>query len=95
MYFYRKYLEQQQQQQYLEIWQVIECIKHSENIHSIFSGQSTKLEDSIIRVVLVPDSVRSSQQHLEGNVWDGFSKTNQSIPRTLFQKSHGNIESGT
>ena len=53
---------------------------------------SDSLIDDVIRVGRVADSVRAAQQHLEGNVGNEFAQFVKSLPRTLVQEAHGNVE---
>jgi hypothetical protein len=42
-----------------------------------------------------PNAVCTTQQHLEGNVWNATSHLLQSLPRALVQESQADIKCGT
>ncbi|KAH3663370.1 hypothetical protein OGAPHI_005360 [Ogataea philodendri] len=79
----------------LQLLQVVQSIENSEDVNTSFLGLLNEMVNSIVRQRRVSHSVGSSQQHLERNVWNGFSKLSQSIPWVLVQETHGNVESGT
>mmetsp|Transcript_31936 Transcript_31936/g.66967 ORF Transcript_31936/g.66967 Transcript_31936/m.66967 type:complete len:229 (+) Transcript_31936:1249-1935(+) len=76
----------------LEVIEVVERIKHTEDINSACVCLLAKLVNNIIGVVRVTHSIRSAKEHLEWHVGDLLPQTFQSFPRALMQESHGNIE---
>lgn len=43
-------------------------------------------------IELLPDSICTSQQHLEGNIWNAISHLFQSLPWTFVQESQTNVK---
>ena len=52
----------------------------------------TEFEHYIVWVTGVTYSIGASQQHLEWNVWDGFTQLSKAFPRTLIQKAQRYIK---
>ena len=75
-----------------KIWQVVETVKNSENVHSVVVGELAEFANSIVRVICVADCVCSSKKHLKRNVWNLRSQLLQSLPRTFPQESQGNVK---
>ena len=51
--------------------------------------------DNIVRIVGVANGVRSTEQHLEANVWDALSEFAESVPRIFLEEAHRGVEGGS
>mmetsp|Transcript_14353 Transcript_14353/g.29703 ORF Transcript_14353/g.29703 Transcript_14353/m.29703 type:complete len:207 (-) Transcript_14353:394-1014(-) len=79
----------------LQVLEVVQRVEYTEDINSRFLSLVAEFVDNIVGVVGVTNSVGTTQQHLERNIRRLFSKRFQTLPRTLVQKSHGNIKGGS
>ncbi|KAH3659409.1 hypothetical protein OGATHE_006293 [Ogataea polymorpha] len=79
----------------LQLLQIVQSIKDSENVHSGVLSLLHKVVYGVVRQRRVRHTIRSSQKHLEWDVWHGFSQLSESVPRILVQETHSNVESGT
>mmetsp|Transcript_5723 Transcript_5723/g.8090 ORF Transcript_5723/g.8090 Transcript_5723/m.8090 type:complete len:241 (-) Transcript_5723:346-1068(-) len=79
----------------LEIVNVVQRIKHTENINSTSMCLLAELVNNVVRVVCVSNSISTTEQHLEGNIRCFLPQALQSLPRTFVQKSHGDIKGST
>ena len=77
-----------------EIGQVIETVKHPENIHSGICSMSHESIDHVIRVVGVADGVTATKKHLETDVWNLFAQDPEAFPGVLTKEAHGSIKGG-
>lgn len=58
----------------LQIIQVVQGIKNSEDVHSVLYSQVAELVDDVVRVRCISNSVGTPQQHLKGDVGDELTK---------------------
>mmetsp|Transcript_14603 Transcript_14603/g.26144 ORF Transcript_14603/g.26144 Transcript_14603/m.26144 type:complete len:240 (-) Transcript_14603:1935-2654(-) len=74
------------------ILDVIQRIEHPKDVHPSLLGQPAKFEYDVVRVRRVPHGIGTPQQHLEGNVRHRLPKRRESIPGTLVEETHGDVE---
>lgn len=77
---------------YLQIREIIQRVKHSEDIHAILLCLLAKPEHHIVRIAGVSDSVGASEEHLERNVGNGFAQLCQTFPRALIQEAKSHVK---
>src|SRR5271170_2590063 len=75
-----------------DILQIIQRVKHTENIDPVLLCLETEIVNRIIRQRRVSYTIRSTKQHLKRNIRNEFSKFTKSIPGILIQETHGDIE---
>ena len=64
-------------------------------VHGRCSDWNPLLEDNVVRVICVTDSVGSSQQHLKGNVGNALPQMVQAFPWAFVQETQRHIKRST
>mmetsp|Transcript_2496 Transcript_2496/g.4063 ORF Transcript_2496/g.4063 Transcript_2496/m.4063 type:complete len:281 (-) Transcript_2496:1501-2343(-) len=75
-----------------QVVDVVQRIKHPEDVDSRGVRLLHELLHEVIRVGGVSHSIDTTQEHLEGDVWNSLPQLCEPVPRALVEESHGHVE---
>mmetsp|Transcript_19234 Transcript_19234/g.57098 ORF Transcript_19234/g.57098 Transcript_19234/m.57098 type:complete len:272 (-) Transcript_19234:1685-2500(-) len=76
----------------LEVIDVVQRVKHAEDVDAALFGLNHKLVHDVVRVAGVADRVGAAQQHLERNVGDQLAQLLQAAPGALVQEAQRHVK---
>lgn len=79
----------------LHVFDIVQRIEHSENVQTVLDGLLGEVVNGVVGVRSVTNSVGTSNQGLQRDVWNQLSQSSQTVPRVFVQESHSDIEGGT
>ncbi len=79
----------------LELVNVVQGVKDTENIDTVLLGLLDELVDGIVGEGRVSNTVGATEEHLEGNVGNKLAHLAETVPRVLVEEAHGDVKSGT
>ena len=77
---------------FLQIAQVVQAVKNTDNINAVGNGFFHKTVYHIIRIGPVTKNILSSEQHLQFGILKTVSDFSQTLPGIFFQKTKRSVK---
>ena len=69
----------------LDVADIVEGVKYSDDVNSVFNALFNKEADNIVGVMLVAQKILTSEKHLKLGVGAGCSDFSQPLPRVFVE----------
>ena len=79
----------------LKVAEVIQAVENTNDINTVRNGLLNEILYYVVCIVVVPEDVLSTEQHLQFGILKSGTKLAESLPRIFLQETEAGVKCGT